>query len=375
MYQVHPNLTTPDPSQTIWRYLSFDRFVSLITSGSLFFAKPDALGDRWEGWYPDQYMAADTPLQLREQASRHRVRWAEPLRSELLFNCWHMGEDENYPMWKAYAAAGSGIAVRSTIGHLIASFGGLQRSIYVGEVSYPRRREPHAMDQTNFIPPFFVKRPEFASEREVRVLAGFQLLNDESELVVRTTADGQFVPVNLSELIQEVVVAPQRYEDWGQSLKTLLQSSGLEDSLIRRSRLEDEHPYSEHLLREQIRSRKEQAFVDVSDVCRECFGPFGEQFSEALQWLRTSYFLLHGRAGAESSFVNSVQLRACLQATLEELGKAELEPLASETPESWKTSKSRPSSKKTVPQPSKTQPKEIAKKSRTSKRSKGGTSR
>jgi hypothetical protein len=39
----------PEPDSTIWRYLDFPRFVSLLTTRSLFLPRADLLGDPFEG--------------------------------------------------------------------------------------------------------------------------------------------------------------------------------------------------------------------------------------------------------------------------------------------------------------------------------------
>jgi hypothetical protein len=42
-----------DPSTIIWRYLTFPKFVSLITTGALWFSKLQVFEDTFEGMTPD----------------------------------------------------------------------------------------------------------------------------------------------------------------------------------------------------------------------------------------------------------------------------------------------------------------------------------
>ena len=53
MYIEHYVFETPsDENVTIWRYLDFTKFVSLLDRQQLFFARVDTLDDPFEGSYP-----------------------------------------------------------------------------------------------------------------------------------------------------------------------------------------------------------------------------------------------------------------------------------------------------------------------------------
>ena len=52
MYQELPIFELPPDDATLWRYMDFTKFVSLLEKQALFFSKPDRLGDPFEGSLP-----------------------------------------------------------------------------------------------------------------------------------------------------------------------------------------------------------------------------------------------------------------------------------------------------------------------------------
>ena len=49
MYRPRNSFTPPPDNAVLWRYISFTKFVSLLTRKALFFARADKLGDPYEG--------------------------------------------------------------------------------------------------------------------------------------------------------------------------------------------------------------------------------------------------------------------------------------------------------------------------------------
>ena len=49
MYQAYKDFKIPPRNQVLWRYLDFTKFVALLDTKALFFARIDKLEDRFEG--------------------------------------------------------------------------------------------------------------------------------------------------------------------------------------------------------------------------------------------------------------------------------------------------------------------------------------
>jgi len=48
MYQSHPHLELPSNGSTIFRYLTLEKFESMLETNSLFFCRAIHLSDQWE---------------------------------------------------------------------------------------------------------------------------------------------------------------------------------------------------------------------------------------------------------------------------------------------------------------------------------------
>ena len=103
------------PEDTIiWRYVKFGRFTDIIKTHGLWFSRPFAFDDRWEGLFPPSYVRrtrlytdangisyTEFDEEFRKRMLRHR--YAQ------FVNCWHMNDNESDAMWKLYGKAGIAI--------------------------------------------------------------------------------------------------------------------------------------------------------------------------------------------------------------------------------------------------------------------------
>jgi hypothetical protein len=122
------------------------KFVSLLSSQSLYFACPNEFHDPYEGLYPKSQVAAfssmaqaqidqakltrDKIIEQRPGVNVERLndtvqiladslrRGFNEVRLKFGITCWHKNQVESEAMWKLYSAAGQGIAVESTRGRL-----------------------------------------------------------------------------------------------------------------------------------------------------------------------------------------------------------------------------------------------------------------
>src|SRR5687767_1976544 len=105
-----PQESTADPDTRIWRYLDFTKFVYLLDSRALFFARVDTLQDQFEGSF------SEANAELRAKAFREKPhlgdlyekfrRTMEERRKATYVSCWHINEYESFAMWKIYLKSG-----------------------------------------------------------------------------------------------------------------------------------------------------------------------------------------------------------------------------------------------------------------------------
>src|SRR5215467_13664956 len=115
------NLDPSDLDRTVWRYLTFAKYISLLAYGAVWFSKLNVLVDRYEGAMPtkaDEKMLDELRElkrhfhpSLRDQLENANRRNVEDGRELTLVNCWFLGESDTEWMWKQYANWSEGVAI------------------------------------------------------------------------------------------------------------------------------------------------------------------------------------------------------------------------------------------------------------------------
>lgn len=215
---------------TIWRYLQFEKFVSLVATRCLFFssARNHIIGDRYEGVFTDaDYMNLhslevigydalpekdkqvfngkdDFDLRIRLAKEMHEV--AIKLRDNVFMNCWHASRHESAAMWSIYAKKTQGIAIESTIGSLKKSLNGNAKEIYIGKVVYIDYSRSEIF-KSNILNAYLHKRKFFSYEREIRaIFMDASSIGDKEKGM--GSLRGHYIDVDLDALINKIYVSP-----------------------------------------------------------------------------------------------------------------------------------------------------------------------
>ena len=211
------DIKVPSFDATLWRYMDFAKFVSLLEDRSLFFARADKLGDPFEGAWSDvnhklleQGKKAETSNDVSNwvEAWSLIARNARVQRRFTLVNCWHASDYESEAMWRLYSGVGYGVAVRTDFKSLVHSFTERVPDIIanVEYLSYEDQPMPWSINA-----PFLHKRLSFAHEQEVRaIIRCYNYRETDREDVCEVGIPFSVDPV---DLVQEVVVSPYA-ESW-----------------------------------------------------------------------------------------------------------------------------------------------------------------
>ena len=210
MYEEHPNFEPPKDDAILWRYIDFTKFVSLLETQSLFFARADKLGDPFEGAYSKVNIALRPVLyegKIPESGLRQIAASTKEARRFTKINSWHEANHESAAMWSLYSRERDGIAIKTDFKSLSQSFT-CTDSIYIGKVNYVDY-------DTTFIPegnlffPYLHKRQSFEHEREVRAITmKFPTRDGKVDWSTEVDDMGTYYDVDISLLINEVIVAP-----------------------------------------------------------------------------------------------------------------------------------------------------------------------
>ncbi len=206
MYRKHPALNTPPDDATLWRYMSFTKFVSLLAKNALFFVRADHFADPFEGTLGPVNLAELGQEQENPNSLPTMLRAFETLKKLHLVNCWHENDFESAAMWSIYSSIEDGIAIKTNFRSLADSLTcetlvEISRVLYL---DYERDRIPDGF----MFAPLLCKRKSFEHEREVRAFITEIPDTGPDGYAILPDTPGDYYDVDVSELVKEVVLAP-----------------------------------------------------------------------------------------------------------------------------------------------------------------------
>ena len=179
-------ISSKDLHMTLWRYMSFSKFMSLLTYQALWFSRLDILQDRYEGMIPratkdrideenQQWKRLFTSPRHRAQVDKMTAHNENSGRRLLVVNCWFIGECESAHMWKEYGSSCDAVALKSTADRLCRSVLMIPDGhvSHIGRVKYVEH-DSHEMTsyQANQAHErAFLKDIRFRDEKELRLVA------------------------------------------------------------------------------------------------------------------------------------------------------------------------------------------------------------
>jgi hypothetical protein len=232
------DITEEDMSLTVWRYMPFSKFLSLIVYQALWFSKLNILQDQFEGMMPlttKQMMQAhhqglkkpfppEQHWQFDEMASRNE----QDSRELCIVNCWFLGENESARMWREYGGGKESVAIKSTVKQLIENIGvprdkdmtSIGRIKYV-DIKTHMMTKYHANQGSERA---FLKDAEtYQHEKEIRIATlNFKTqacVSPEGKPYTKSEVKGKhmnnfenpglYITVRLQQLISEIRISPE----------------------------------------------------------------------------------------------------------------------------------------------------------------------
>ena len=207
----YPIFQQPDPETIIRRFMDFTKYVSLISSSSLFFSRIDKLDDEYEGSLPVKNL--ESYKQLPDEEKEKYINTLKNMRRWIYVNCWYTGKFESSLMWKAYSQNHKeAVAIQTTyqkLQHHLPMKNAPNIQLALGKVQYINY-DTSEIPQGPF-QPFIHKRIQFESEQEIRSLA-LELPHSTLEFERdNPKEEGMYVeilPEDLNDLIDGVYISP-----------------------------------------------------------------------------------------------------------------------------------------------------------------------
>lgn len=205
----------PRENATLWRYMDFPRFVSMLQEKALFAPRPDQFSDSWDGLITAQMMEAyvtsvggDWSLM---NADKHK-KLATIYRMGAYVSCWYESPGESIAMWQLYSQMG--VAIKSSVNRLKTALAECDHRILFGKVrynAYPRIAD--IRDEIQYLP-YFLKRKCYAHEKEVRLVVREELIgplyrqHPKLDPLEWPLPIGINLPIDLNEAIRDIYVSP-----------------------------------------------------------------------------------------------------------------------------------------------------------------------
>lgn len=134
---------------TVWRYMPFTKFISLLVYQALWFSKLNILQDQYEGLMPfaTKRMMDDHHHELKKgfppehhwQFDEMSARNEKDSRELKVVNCWFLGDCESERMWREYGEGKESVVIKSTVKQLIEQIG------------VPRDKDMSSIGRVNYV--------------------------------------------------------------------------------------------------------------------------------------------------------------------------------------------------------------------------------
>ena len=204
----HPCFEQPQSENIkLWRYMDFEKYVSLISSKVLFLCRADLFDDPFEGSYSKRNVELRPQVyegKMDEKMLTDMALHSEWIREWTYINCWHANQYESAAMWNLYAKSSAAVAVETDYESLKNS---LPENSYLGLVKYIDY-ERDWLPEGNTFHHFMHKRKSFEHENEVRVVINEHASTGRNNRGNKNQNSGKPVDIDLKSLIKHVHVAP-----------------------------------------------------------------------------------------------------------------------------------------------------------------------
>ena len=270
--QVTPNIL---PNQKLWRYMSLERLIDILSRKKLFFASLNAYAatDPFEGLLPKialDPLAESLSRSIENEAIQKKILEERAIKMfseehhekiKRIFNknnsddfkldvnkiyfrvlkstvisSWHQNKSESEAMWRLYSKDNKGVAIQTTAQDLIESID--DERVHFSEVRYIDFYDENLKNTdllvNGFISPL-LKREAFEHEKEARLFfTPTKNYNVPSEIY---KFEHEYVDVDVKKLISKIYISPYIAESDIHDIKTEIQNFGISEKMIVPSKL------------------------------------------------------------------------------------------------------------------------------------------
>ena len=189
--------------------MTLPKYISFIEKKEIWLSRADQFEDQREGRFPDEMkdiiQRAYEGMKDAPGIVTDANDFADFLKKNTFISCWHKNTEENMVMWAIYGKSCESVAIQTTAERFVSSFNPMTipgNWLELKEVDYK-----NSGDISGVIPYeecFFIKRPHFHFENEVRLC--LDTYNTQAPSKKHPT--GYHLPININKLVDKVLVHP-----------------------------------------------------------------------------------------------------------------------------------------------------------------------
>ena len=170
-------------SESIWRYMDYFKFISLIKENALYFCRIDNFSDKYEGTFAKTNLETQIFPQIPNsegsiiEKDRKLIHEAAVDIMRLIYvNCFTIRSSESPRMWEEYTTDSNSVVIKSSFLSLKKSFtryegdNGVFTEMNISKVNYVDY-DSHFMPEWSVLIPFIHKKKDFEFEQELRLFA------------------------------------------------------------------------------------------------------------------------------------------------------------------------------------------------------------
>lgn len=230
----HEAFYPPFENLTLWRYIDFTKFVSLLENQKLFFARADQFEDPYEGTWSSAgvRLLRDSAQNggLPPQAIEQLIACSDIHQKEMFISCWYANEFESAAMWKLYIQSNEGVAFRTDYNTLAEILEAAPLNTGISMVQYiDYENIPIPFGNAFF--PFVHKRVSFTHENELRAIIWRADHINEPQIAPDLTS--VYVDVSPTQLIKAIHVSPTAPRWFGELVEQVSLRYGLQVPVVR----------------------------------------------------------------------------------------------------------------------------------------------
>jgi hypothetical protein len=222
---------TVNGDEKLWKYFRLERFISMLSESRIHFASANQFVDPFEGAVAVQLNVPPPDPRYAEMESTERAFFE--LKRLTKISCWHQAAYESDAMWKLYAGEHKGIAICTTPDRMRAAFKPFRlrpeygvEDLWAGSVEYVDLTLVRM--RVDMLGRFFFKHRAFEWEREFRLAISLRMAE---EFGVQVPPDGIFVDVDISVLIDRIVLGSTTTAEERSIVGDQVRRFGLDDRL------------------------------------------------------------------------------------------------------------------------------------------------